>query len=151
MIVNTLNESLNELVKIVFARDLLDLLELGLVGLHRVLFAFFAPFLGRLGLLLLAPRYELFVFLSLLSLDLHELFELLVVVNNSNELFQIGVQLHFVLVLLVTHEHHLGLGFLALIVRRRRVFDHFRYGLSKTLMLFLELFVQLLESVAFYS
>ena len=110
---NTLNEAFDELVEVLLADDELDLVELALVGLDRVLFALLASLLGRLGLLLLAPRDQLLVLLSLLGLDLHELLELLVVVDDAYELLELRIQLHLVLVLLVAHEHHLRLRFLS--------------------------------------
>lgn len=100
---------------------------------------------------LFAPRNEFFVFLSLLGFDFHEFFELFVVVNDAYDLFEFGVELNFVFVFFVAHEHHFGLRFFAVIVRLRWVLDHFGDVFAQDLELFFEFFVQIFESVSFHS
>ena len=58
----------------------------------------------------LSPGNQLRVLLSLLSFDAHELLELAVMVNDSDQLLHLRVVLLHVLVGLLLQDNHLGLG-----------------------------------------
>ena len=62
----------------------------------------------------LSPSNKLWVLLSFLALNTHETAESLIVVNNSHQLFHLGIVLLEVLICLLLQNYHLGLSIITI-------------------------------------
>ena len=62
----------------------------------------------------LSPSNQLWVLLSFLALNTHETAESLIVVDNSHQLFHLGIVLLEVFICLLLQNYHLGLGIITI-------------------------------------